>query len=135
MKVEVIDASFCLAHLLPDENHTEVDQAFIDYGNGVRQFVAPRLLAYEIGNAIKMAVQRKRMNQKQGEETLDRFLSLGIYLAETDFKKTFLIANSLALSFYDAAYIEIMYRKNADLLTLDTKLKKAATLLDNLLHS
>lgn len=131
MKVAVTDASFCLCFLLPDEFDAHVNHQFIEYQNGDLQLVAPHLLPFEIANALLVGIHRKRLTFAQAQDTLKRFLSIGIVFLEVDFGKALSISDLYQLSLYDASYVELAIRKKYLLFTLDKKVKRVMDSLDN----
>ena len=69
----VVDASFALAFLLPDERTEEMKQNFFasqiknifqQFINGEISLIAPYLLTFEVLNSLKLAVIRKRISAR-----------------------------------------------------------------------
>jgi predicted nucleic acid-binding protein len=120
----VIDASYILAFLL-NENNSPVDELIEDYKNGNIHLSSNGLLPFEVGNALKTAVIRKRLDKKQAQELYRLFLDLDIAIEPIDGNETLAIALSKKLSFYDAAYVYSAKHAGRPLLTLDRSLKKA----------
>lgn len=120
----VIDASFILDFLLPDEQSAYVVKTFEEYKKGQITLAAPTILPFEIANGLKYAIKTKRINQKLALELLEIFLSLKIDLLDSDICEILETALEKELSIYDASYITLSHRENFPLLTLDKKLEK-----------
>lgn len=115
MKVKsvVVDASYVLDLLLPDETRamTELTHA-----------VAPQLLVFEVTNAIKMAVVRKRVTAKVAIALLNEFEGWKIKLLDVSASEVLELALVSDLSVYDASYLWLAREQKAELLTWDKKL-------------
>ena len=59
----VVDASFVLAILLPDENVKALDNTLDLYAQGKIGFFSTHILPFEVLNGIRSAVLRKRINK------------------------------------------------------------------------
>lgn len=123
MKV-ILDASFILDFLLPDENSREVLQIFKEYKNKNIHFSSSLILPFEVANGLKYAVKSKRITNEDASEILTKFLELEIEFLESDIKNTLSLSLKRDLSIYDASYVVLAYEKNLPLLTLDNRLKK-----------
>lgn len=124
----VVDASFVLDFLLPDEQSAYVIKTFKEYKEDQTTLIAPIILPFEIANGLKYAMKTKRINQKMALELMKIFLSLKIDLLNSDIYEILETALEKELSIYDASYIALSSQENLPLLTLDRKLKKAASL-------
>ncbi|MDO8573538.1 MAG: type II toxin-antitoxin system VapC family toxin [Candidatus Daviesbacteria bacterium] len=120
----VVDSSFLLAYLLPDEAANIVQQFFDKLKSENIQLIAPSLLIFEIFNGLQTAVMRKRVNITLAKELGKRFLLMSIELVEIDSMKTLQLADKHKLTFYDASYLYLSKFQHAELLTLDKKLKR-----------
>jgi len=120
----VIDASFILDFLLPDEQSTYVIKTFEEYKKSKILFVAPIILPFEVANGLKYAVKAKRIKENVASELLDTFLKLDIGLLQINLEKTLQVSLEKELSIYDASYITLSQQESFSLLTLDEKLKK-----------
>lgn len=118
----VVDASYVLAYLLPDEKIKRVDDMFIAHENGDVQFISTELLAFEVSNSIKVAVMRKRVSEKVARCLLARMGELAIKSCPVDVSKTFDLALETGLTVYDASYLWLSREKKLLLLTLDGQL-------------
>ena len=77
----VIDASVALKWQFKDEHETEqAIQMLIDFINGKIELISPNLFAYEIANAVNIAVIKERMSEKEGLDAINDILSIGVSL-------------------------------------------------------
>ena len=125
----VYDASYIMALIIPDEYNQTVDLVHDALDENDEVFV-PQLLWYEIANILKNLIRRNRFSS---EEVTYFFPLFSFVNFNTDFeagikysRKLWDLCNSYNLSSYDAAYLELAYRKKAVLCTLDENLQNAA---------
>lgn len=109
----VIDASYVLSWLMPDENNPKTN---------VGQKVAPSLLPYEVINAMKSAVMRGRLKESLAQKLITEFLSWGIEYSPVNYEEVLPLAVKHNLSGYDAAYLYLAKKMKCELLTWDKKL-------------
>lgn len=123
----VLDASVALAWCFADEggayadrvlDHLEQDEAWV-----------PALWSLEVANALLAAERRGRMEAAAALRAMALLLALPIAVdpAERtrDFRATYRLARTHALSAYDAAYLELALRLGVPLVTLDAALREA----------
>jgi len=120
----VLDTSFVLAYLLPDEKERSVDKMFSKFEDNTATFIAPPLLTYETTNGLKTVVLQKRQDPKAAELLLDAFLKLGILFENVNEKEVFRLAIKEKISAYDACYVWLAKSRKVKLLTLDKRLEK-----------
>jgi len=119
----VVDASVILAKLLPDEKQSlKVKKLFASFGKKEVDFVAPPLLKLEITNALRSAVNQKRLNQLVADKLLAAFLELPVIYQEVDYREVLKIALERNFSAYDAAYVFLAKKRKIPLVSLDQKL-------------
>lgn len=111
----VVDASYILSFLFPDENS-------IDEIPG--KMFAPQLLDYEIVNALRSAVLRKRISQHLAIELFEEYNTFLITKKTVDFSKVLELSIKRQISTYDASYLVLANDLEAKLLTLDKQLAK-----------
>jgi len=111
----VVDASYVLSWLMPDENNPKTK---------VGQKIAPTLLPYEVLNALKSAVLRGRIREDLAQRLLKEFLVWQIDYQAVDSTKVLEIAVKHKLSGYDASYLYLAEKMKCELLTWDDKLKR-----------
>ncbi|MBI4591918.1 type II toxin-antitoxin system VapC family toxin [Candidatus Uhrbacteria bacterium] len=124
MTTAVIDASFVLSFLLPDERILKVDEIFFKHLNEEIAIVAPTLLPFEVANDLKSACLRKRVDRKTGASLLEKFCDLGIRVVPVYVPEVFSLALANGLSFYDASYAWLAQSRGCQLMTHDKKLSK-----------
>lgn len=120
----VIDASFMLAYLLPDETSEIADEFFEKYAQGKVDCISTALLSFEVLNSLKVGITRKRIAERDALQLAEQFFRLHIQLKEVDTLKAFSVAIDENLTVYDASYVELARRQHVPLLTLDRKLEK-----------
>ena len=124
----VVDASFMLALLLPDEELS--DSAFyfsqiIDVG-----MVVPAHWNAEISNTMVMALRRQRITAAYRRDALLRLADLPIdrdmQSIAAFFGDTLHLSDRHKLSAYDASYLELALRLQLPLATMDKALAASA---------
>lgn len=120
----IIDASFVLSFLLPDEKHQHVDQVFNQYKDGTVELLSVPLLPFEVVNGLKLAVLRKRIDTKYALNRMKEFFDYKISLRGVDFFEAFEMAKKHSLTIYDACYLYQAQNLKTQLLTLDVALQK-----------
>ncbi|KKR32021.1 MAG: hypothetical protein UT63_C0054G0008 [Candidatus Gottesmanbacteria bacterium GW2011_GWC2_39_8] len=122
----VIDASFILAFLLPDEKTSKVDKIFSEYKDGKIKLLSTELLPFEVLNGLKSALLRKRIKRKEALVLVNAFVNLDITLEKIDIVEVFDI-RAKKLSFYDASYLYLSKINRFKLLSLDKYLIKLSS--------
>jgi len=120
----VVDASFVLTFLLPDEHDPNADIYFNQFKAGLINFISSPLLTFEVINTLIISLKRKRIDKNYCQERIKELLDYDIEIKEADSIKTFLLAEKDDLTFYDASYLYLAQSQNFPLLTLDKKLQK-----------
>ena len=123
-KTIIIDASFALSFLLPDEKKTPATDIFTKYGEGKIGLFSSPILALEVTNGIKSAVKSKRIDKKTALNILKNFLEIKITYPQIDIIDILNLALKENLSVYDASYIWLSRKENLTLLTLDKKMQR-----------
>jgi len=124
MAVKVVDASSVIA-LMFDEPEGERVALQIEGAT----LCAPALLGFEIVNAC---VTRLRRRPDLRDEILEAFTlegGLAIEPAEVDHAGVLALAHRFGLTGYDASYLWLAQRLDAELVTLDRPLGRAAAAL------
>lgn len=124
--IVVLDASFVLAWLLPDEQSAVVEELFADPGS---YFLAPDLLRYEIVNALVVGQRRRRIDASEARTALALFNLAPIGLLRPSASSVLELSESHNLSAYDAAYLAVAASQGARLASLDARLAAAAAVL------
>jgi len=124
MEVKIVDAS-AIAAIMFDE--PEADDMTRRLGGAI--LVAPALLQFELVNAC---VTKLRRYPDLRDTILQAFAVQGgltIETAEVDQAATPVLAEQFRLTGYDASYLWLAQRLNAELVTLDRPLGRAAAAL------
>lgn len=123
----IIDSSYLLTYLFPDENNTLVDITMKDHREHSIQLLSTTLLPFEVMNGLRSGFLRHRLRQSDVHKAQKVFQLLTIDLVEPDGATILEIALKHSISCYDAAYIALAREKNAKLLTFDKNLQKIHT--------
>ena len=121
----VLDASVAVSWMLDDE----LDPKAAAVADLLRQSgaVVPHLWHLEVRNALVVAHRRNRID---GDQFVRRIRSIRELPVTTDsvpdFDSALDLATSHSLSLYDAIYLELAYRRQSALATLDNRLSGAA---------
>ena len=128
MSVFVLDCSVAVAWLFDDEASPETD-ALLDRLRDDGALV-PGLWRLELGNVLVHAERRNRIAAPQIAAYFDLLDRLPIVTdAETEsraLREILTLARTANLTTYDAAYLELAMRRNAELATRDKALIRAA---------
>lgn len=119
---KVVDAS-AIAAILFDEPEGPAMALRL---TGIR-LIAPTILDYEIGN---IALKKARRHAELRDAIMAAFglyLTLSIDKFAVDRADVLRLADSAALSFYDASYLWLARSFGAELVTLDRRLQAAVT--------
>lgn len=119
----VLDATFALAALLPDEAHIkEVDHVFEEYVSGACRFSTTPLLPFEVGNGLIMAARRKRITHETACTLYSSFLRFRFEYHDVDYGEVALLAIAKDITVSDASYVWLAQKEKIQLLTLDKKI-------------
>ncbi len=121
-QIKVIDASFMLGYLLPDERQGKIQKEIDKYKSGSLQLISVSLFPYEVINGIYAAVLSKRLSLSLARDLISDFLTLPINYEQIEFITAFDFASTHKISVYDASYLLLARSKQIPLLTLDRKL-------------
>lgn len=123
-KTFVVDASFVIAFLMPDENRLEIDSVFNQFKSSLINLTASPILPFEVTNGLKSALLKKRITKDYCLSRMEEFFSYRIETQEVNFKEVFLLAEKYNLTTYDASYLWLNKKFDTPILTLDKKLIK-----------
>lgn len=126
-KIFVVDASFVIAFLMPDENRLEIDSVFNQFRSSLISLTASPILPFEVTNGLKSALLKKRITKDYCLNRMEEFFNYQIETQEVNFKEVFLLAEKHNLTIYDASYLWLNKKFDAPLLTLDKKLMRLTT--------
>lgn len=122
----VVDASFALAYLLPDEESPESDKFILKYRNQEIKLISSAIFNLEVLNGLTAAKLSKRVKDQQCLDLAKRFMKIGVVCEDIDDYEVFLLAQKINLSVYDASYVWLAKSKNVSLLSVDKRMKKLA---------
>ncbi len=122
MAVKVVDTSALAAVVFAEAEETEIGDRLVG-----AQLAAPMLLAFEMANVCLTKLRRNPANRIALLEAFARFLLLPIESCDIDHGAVIALAEQSGLSAYDASYLWLAYQLNAELVTLDRQLARAAT--------
>jgi len=120
----VVDASVALKWQFKDEHETEAAMDLLaDFVQGEVELLTPTLFAYEIANAVHIAVSRERITVKDGMGAIKDLLSLGIKRISFDnlVENAFTLAGSYKQPVYDCSYLALAEQEHCSLYTADQR--------------
>ncbi|KKR71263.1 MAG: hypothetical protein UU12_C0004G0010 [Candidatus Woesebacteria bacterium GW2011_GWA2_40_7b] len=121
----IVDASYLLSVLLPDEASSEESKKHLTMIiNRTYKFFAPKILEFEVCNSIKTTVIRNRIGKTSAEKILTRFNKIPINYLDINRERVLDLSINKNLTFYDASYLYLARINKYKLLTLDKKLEK-----------
>ena len=128
----VLDASITMAWCFEDEA-TPAAEEVLDQVVETNAIV-PAIWRFEVGNALQMAIRRKRINEIFRDDALAKLLTMPISIdPETDahaWSTALRLSERFGLTLYDAAYVELAQRRSLPLATLDQEMRAAASALN-----
>lgn len=123
----ILDSSVTLAWFVPDESSGATQKLLdrvVEHGA-----VVPQHWQIEVGNALLMAIRRRRIPARIRDEALAQLLRMQIEIdAETlsqAWHSSMGLADAYGLTLYDACYLELAQRRGLPLASLDKKLRTA----------
>src|SRR5712691_10753964 len=125
----VVDTSVALKWFLADEDDRAGSLALLKSISDTNRPIVPWLWFYEIGNALVVAVLRKRIAVEQLEEILQMLEQMPIDIDPSDrvdLLRLPHLARKHGLTTYDTAYLHLALREKLPLATADSALRKAA---------
>lgn len=126
----VVDCSFIMSSILPDENQTKIEAIYKQIDQGLYEVYAPSIFYLECHNVLLCSLKRERITTENYSEYLKILSSLpikiDIFSTTTDsFYPIGNIADKYELSSYDASYLDLAIRMESKLVTFDKKLIRA----------
>jgi predicted nucleic acid-binding protein len=88
--------------------------------------IAPKVLPYEIGNALTAMVKRKALHTDEAALAWDAIQSIPVDLRRIDIASALKIAMQHNIYAYDAYFLECALNQRSPLLTLDRQMKEVA---------
>lgn len=128
----VVDSSFVLSFLLPEESNNLASDIFSHYMEGSVQLISTVLLPFEVLNSLRTALIRRKISEGSALRFGELFLNLKITLVEVSEKDLLDLSLRRNLTVYDAAYLQLAIEKRWPLLTFDNRLKDEISKTPNL---
>jgi len=126
----VLDASVTAVWALADESHPLAEAILDRWGNSSGEketALVPVVWWFEIRNVLVIHERRKRLTPEESNDFLRVLGSFPIHSEDDrDEKAMFEYSRKHKLSFYDAAYLDVAFRNQLPLATLDRALRVAA---------
>lgn len=127
----VIDASITMAWCFEDEVTPAAEDVLDEVVES--NAIVPSIWRFEVGNALQMAIRRKRITDVFRDDALARLLAMPISVdPDTDahaWTTALRLSQRFGLTLYDAAYVELAQRHSLPLATLDEEMRAAAIAL------
>lgn len=127
----VLDSSVTIAWYLPDEDSLTTRRLLdeiVEFGA-----VVPVHWRIEVGNALLVAMRRRRISSQKLDEALEQLIKLQLNVDEHTLERAWATSLTLAdahkLTLYDACYLELAQRLKLPLATLDGDLRAAGLAL------
>ncbi len=123
----IVDASLTIDWLTGAEASEKVDRLFTS-----ADLAAPALLRFEVANALRNLLVRRRIDKPFRDRCLQTFLTLPIELDDAATRQTDVLdqvaalSNRHGLTIYEASYVELAIRKPSPLASFDQPLIAAA---------
>jgi predicted nucleic acid-binding protein len=124
MDVKVVDASALAAIVFGEAEAAEVERRF-----GDARLTAPALLRFEMANTCLMKLRRYPDSRSDLLNAFARFGGLIVETPGVDYSDILLLAEQFRLTAYDASYLWLAQHLDAELVTLDRPLARAAEAL------
>lgn len=129
MHIFVLDASMTLAWCFEDEA-TEFTQSVLQQLQGGGEALSPSIWPYEVGNGVRMAERRGRIEVPVADRIFSFLGGLPVEIVELSAEEILGPVASLArsenLTIYDASYLRLAILNDLPLASGDGPLKKAA---------
>jgi predicted nucleic acid-binding protein len=124
----ILDSSATIQWFVPDERNSAA-QNLLDrvIEDGA---VVPVHWTIEVGNALLIAMRRRRIAPAQRDNAITQLIDLQITIDRETLDRlwttTLALSDRYSLTLYDACYLELAQRRELPLATLDADLRKAA---------
>jgi predicted nucleic acid-binding protein len=122
MAVKVVDASAAGAILFAEPDGDGVSEVLTGH-----TLVAPELFSFELANICVTKMRRHKDQRDRLLHQFDVFPTLGIVMHTVNANAVVYLADKMGLTAYDASYLWLARRLDAELVTLDRKLAAVAS--------
>jgi predicted nucleic acid-binding protein len=120
MPIKVVDASALVALLFGEPNGDRIGARL--EGEGL---AAPALLPFEVGNACLMKIRRHPDRRDALLAAFSLMARMEIEIVDVDPEAALALAEQTKLTVYDASYLLLARKLEAELITLDKRLDAA----------
>ena len=129
----VVDCSFIMSSLLPDEKEQKIEEIYHQVAENKYKVYVPAIFYLECTNVLLSSLKRKRINKKTYEEYINLLSLLPINVDNFSATPESLysiskISTTYNLTSYDASYLNLAIRIEASVATLDKNLIAACEL-------
>ncbi|MBI4059190.1 type II toxin-antitoxin system VapC family toxin [Candidatus Microgenomates bacterium] len=118
---KILDTSVIAKWFCEEEGSDRAQKYLDEFGQGKYGITVPTLLFYEIGNMLL----NKKIETIRVSEIMSRLQNVSFNIVDIGyeaFRKIFQNAQELSITFYDAAYVTLMQKEDAEFITADRKL-------------
>ena len=130
MKPWVIDASVAVAWLIPEHQKDLTDHHYGQARSQTGLYHAPSLWTWQVGQALLLACRGGRLPRAHYERGLELVAQAQVEidppLSLHRLSQVLRLAEAHNLSYFDAAYLELVVRLNGTLVSCDAGLLQAA---------
>jgi predicted nucleic acid-binding protein len=134
----VLDACVVVKWVLPGEPYEENALRLKEnYLSGIDTVRAPSLMVHEVANSLWKAIKQRRITQEDAHEALKTLDNLNISLHELNWSEistVLTIASKTDLTIYDASYLFLSEKMQAQVITADDKMYQKAKGQFKVLH-
>ncbi|MBU0677164.1 MAG: type II toxin-antitoxin system VapC family toxin [Verrucomicrobia bacterium] len=122
----VLDCSAVAAFLLEEKDGRDIDPLILTAGDGRITITVPSLFSYEMTNVFATGVRKRRISLEDAADLSSALWNLPLHVEPAPYpvvqRRIFTLAQEHRLSAYDAAYLELAQRLQANLKTFDKDL-------------
>jgi predicted nucleic acid-binding protein len=129
LKTYIVDASVATRFILTEDYGENAQKLLGDFIKGEVELTAPRIINYEVGNALRTATAKNIIEATEAQNAFRRFLALklgGKNIADDELLGALEWSTKKGVSLYDGVYIWFSIKLGYPLLTADSKQLKAA---------
>ena len=115
----VVDASVATKWLVPEDNSDIANDLTV----AGHELLAPRLMAFEVGNTLWRKARRGEINQSQALQLADMISAIPVVLMDNESLNLEAIQLALTLNHpvYDCVYLALAYQTTAVVVTADMR--------------
>ena len=131
----VVDCSFIMSSLLPDEVGCKADAIYRKIASKLYEVYVPAIFYLECNNVLISSLKKERITKSDYEEYLSVLNKLPVTNDNFSCYPESLhtigrLANTYNLTSYDAAYLELTIRLKAQIATLDKAITNTCKILN-----